>query len=92
MWRPISLEEKTKNSSTANKQRYNKLSSAQISLRSGKFELKLRTSSAQLGSSQRSSAFNRYLDLDRSLVFYSPMIQILELYLDFEGAKNIFVL
>ena len=27
-----------------------------------------------------------------SLVFYTPLIQILALYLDFEGAKNIHVL
>ena len=32
------------------------------------------------------------LDLDMVMVFDIPMIQILALYLDFEGAKNIYVL
>ena len=85
-----------------------------------KLQKHIKTSSAQLGSAQRSSAFVRYLVCLRwaqrssaiirylsclrlgfgililiwkwSLVFDTPMIQILALHLDLEGEKNINVL
>ena len=55
----------------------NKLSSAQISLRSGQFYLQLRTSSAQLGLAQKSSAFIWYLVCIRLALKMSSFIKYL---------------
>ena len=82
------------------KETKNKLSPARIGSEKLSFYLVL----ICLSLAQRSSSFIQYLVCLRqgfhiltliwiwSMVFVTPMIQILALYLDFEGAKNIHVL